>query len=717
MRLGVLVGFSVAVLLLGGCGVTSAHPASPAQANASTNATRSKAPQSTGKTSPTNLASGPPAQLQAPAATLPGLMLTDADFVSARDGWISGGVGGQGNAPPLSAGIIARTTDGGRGWQVARLPGLVPTQLLFLNGKAGFAIAGHAGAPAAGAISGPFGLPQVNLILRSGDGGRTWTTAFDAGANVTDLVAAQGSIWATTAGTCSSGTCSGKIYAAAQAPGSSWSTLWAAPGAVLSVAVQGQRAWAVVATGNGKSSAAQVYTSSDGGAHFAELAALPTTSELSYFSDPAQLQAQITFTNAQDGWITLWSMRSCAMHGCDVTDVYRTTDGGRTWSKDTRTTIECQFEPVLAASGEDVAVAQGVNLAACQGPESTIFLSRDGGATFKVAQRWQTLGVSAMGFIPGGGLWTLGTGNNALAIQSANGVWRQSFPALAPIGPIDFVNASDGFGAGDALDPGAILRTIDGGRTWKEISSIPNLGVNALDFPTAKVGYVYAASVDSEGQVAEILRTTDGGVTWSQTHAPASSSGGAPTTLKFFSATSGLFINLYDCTDSCTPEVVTTKDAGKTWRASLFSPTMYYPQSATALAPNRYVVGASVNGSALTWFGQTADGGKTWTTLSNLRLRSGSLLMDFPTPEVGYIMAFVYHAPNQAGTYELLTTSNGGKTWTQHAFTSPVGWGTSLAFDFLNARRGWLLNGSVLWSTDNGGRMWTAVHTPVPTEP
>ena len=644
-------------------------------------------------------------------------MLTDADFVSTQDGWISGGVGGQVNGPSLSAGIIARTTDGGRGWRIAHLPGLVPTHLLFLSGETGFAVAGHAGEPAAGALSGPFGLPRANLILRSGDGGRTWTTAFDAGGNVTDLAATQGSIWATTAGSCSSGTCSGKIYSASQAPGSSWSTLWTAPGAVLTVALQGQSAWAVVATGNGKSSAAEVYASSDGGAHFAELATLPTTSELSYFSDPSQLQAQITFTNAQDGWITLWSMQSCAMHGCDVTDIYRTIDGGRTWAKETKTTIACQFGPVLAASGEDVAVAQGVNLAACQGPKSTIFLSQDGGKTFKVAQRWQTLGVSFMGFIPGGGLWTLGTGNNALAIQSASGRWRQIFPALAPVGPIDFVNATEGFGAGDALNPGAILRTSDGGHIWREISSIPDLGVNALNFPTAKVGYVYAASVDSEGHVAEILRTTDGGRTWSQTHAPASSSGGAPTTLKFFSATTGLFINLYDCTNSCTPEVVQTEDAGRTWQVSKFGASAYYPQSATALAPDRYVVGWSANGRALTWLGQTTNGGETWTTLANLRLRSGSLLMDFPTPEVGYVMAFVYHVPNEAGTYELLTTSNGGKTWTKHAFTSPVGWGSALALDFLGARRGWLLNGSVLWSTDNAGRTWTAVRTPVPTEP
>ena len=717
MRLGVLVGFLAAVLLLGGCGATSAHPTSPLQAKAPTNATRSKASQSTDKTSPANLASGPPAQLQAPAATLPGLTLTDADFVSAQDGWISGGVGGQVNDPSLFAGIVVRTTDGGRRWQVARLPGLVPTQVVFLSGKTGFAVAGHPGEPAAGRVPGPFGLPQANLILRSGDGGQTWTTAFDAGGNVTDLAAGQGSIWATTAGVCSSGTCSGKIYAASQAPGSSWSTLWTAPGAVLSVALQGQGAWAVVATGNGKSSTAEVYASSDGGAHFAKLATLPTTYELSYFSVPSQLQAKITFTNAHDGWVTLWSMQSCAMHGCDLSDVYRTTDGGQTWTKETQTTIGCQFEPVLAASGQDVAVAQGVNLAACQGPESTIFLSRDGGGTFKVAQRWQTLGVTSMGFIPGGGLWTLGSGNNALAVQGAHGRWQQSFPALAPAGPIDFVNAFEGFGAGDALDPGAILRTTDGGRTWKEISTIPNLGVSALAFPTAKVGYLYAASVDSEGQVAEILRTTDGGRTWSQTHAPASSSGRAPTTLKFFSATSGLFINLYDCTDSCTPEVVTTKDAGKTWQVSKFGASAYYPQSATALAPNRYVVGSSANGRALTWLGQTTNGGEKWTTLSNLRLRSGALLMDFPTPEVGYVMAFVYHAPNEAGTYELLTTSNGGKAWTQHAFTSSVGWSTSLALDFLDARRGWLLNGSVLWSTDNSGRTWSAVHAPVPTEP
>jgi len=723
VRCDILVASFAAVLLLGGCGATSAHPSnvknqstSPAQSRAPTT-TRSTTPQSTGGAAPTKLATGSPSSLQTQPGTLPGLTLTDADFVSAQDGWISGGVGGQIGGPPLSSGIVVRTTDGGGSWQVAHLPGLVPTQVLFLNGETGFAVAGHVGEPTAGKIPGPFGLPQVNLILRSGDGGRTWTTVFDAGSNVTDLAAAPGSIWAATSGTCSSGKCLGKIYSAPQAPGSSWSTLWAAPGAVLSVTVQGQQAWAVIGSGDGQTSTAEVYSSPDGGAHWTKLATLPAGNELSYFTDPSQLQAHITFTDAQDGWVTLWSMQSCAMHGCDVSDVYRTTDGGHTWTKDTTPTIGCEFAPVLAASGQDVAVAQDVNLGACQGPESTIFLSQDGGGTFKVPQRWQNLGVTAIGFVPGGGMWTMGNGNSALAIESASGTWHQSFPALAPVGPIDFVNASDGFGAGDALDPGAILRTSDGGRTWKEISTIPNLGVNALAFPTAKVGYVYAVSVDAEGHVAEILRTTDGGWTWTKTNAPPSDSGGTPATLKFFSASTGLFLNLYDCRTSCTPEVAKTNDAGKTWQVSQFGATPYYPQSASVLGPDRYVVASSVNGSAVSWLGQTTDGGETWTTLSTLRLWSGSLRMDFPTPEVGYVLAFVYHAPEQPGTYELLTTSDGGKTWTQHAFTSPLLLGASPpAIDFLNPRQGWLLNGSVLWSTDNGGLTWTEVHTPAPTD-
>lgn len=209
MRCGILVASFAAVLLLGGCGATSAHPSnvknqstSPAQSSAPTKTIRSTTPQSTGSAAPTKLATGSPSSLQALPGTLPGLTLTDADFVSAQDGWISGGVGGQIGGPPLSAGIVVRTTDGGGSWQVAHLPGLVPTQVLFLNGETGFAVAGHVGEPTAGKIPGPFGLPQVNLILRSGDGGRTWTTAFDASSNVTDLATTPGSIWAATSGTC-----------------------------------------------------------------------------------------------------------------------------------------------------------------------------------------------------------------------------------------------------------------------------------------------------------------------------------------------------------------------------------------------------------------------------------------------------------------------------------------------------------------------------------
>lgn len=142
-----------------------------------------------------------------------------------------------------------------------------------------------------------------------------------------------------------------------------------------------------------------------------------------------------------------------------------------------------------------------------------------------------------------------------------------------------------------------------------------------------------------------------------------------------------------------------------------------YPQDASVLGPDRYVVASSTSGNA-SWLGQTADGGKTWTTLATLPIQSATLQTQFPTPEDGYMLAFVFKTPGQPGEYELLTTSDQGKTWTQHAFTTPVLFGgTPATIDFLDAKQGWLLNGSALWSTQDGGLTWTEVHALAELEP
>ncbi len=706
MRPKLLLAGAAALLLLAGCGTPVRK--SPRSARAASPSTLQRVRVTTTATS--NVPTGKPAQFRAATGALQGLSLSDADFVTAQDGWVVGAYGAPGGQTPFAGGLVARTVDGGATWQVARLPGTVPTQVLFLNAQTGFAVAGHPSSSSQ--ASGPFGLGAQNLVLRSGDGGRTWSAALAAQGTVTHITQGpSGAVWAAVSGTCTSSACTGEILAAQAAPGATWSTLWTAPGAVLAVRSQGQHAWALVGVPDGSGSQVQVYSSADGGQHWSELATLPTGQEMSYLSPASQVQAQLQFTSPQDGWATLFSLASCAMHGCDVSDVYRTTDGGRTWTKDNAPTIGCQVGTVLAAAGAQVAVVQSVNLGACQGPENTLFVSTDGGQAFHVAKHWQELGVRAVGFVPGGGAWAVG---QALLLQAPDGAWHQSFPSLAPSGPIDFLTASVGFAGGDPIDPGAILETTDGGRSWQELASIHGMAVTAIDFATREDGYVNVQSAFAEGQSAAVLRTTDGGRTWTAAYQLPAGGGGA-TALRFFTAHAGLFLDLSGgCFASCRPAVGKTADGGATWQVSDLGTTQYFLESASILAPGTYIA-ASSGGNQAAVLVASKDSGKTWKRLATLPFQVGTLDVDFPTPQIGYLLAWAYNRPPaaQGGRFVLLATADGGRAWTVHDLPG-LSFAPAVTFYFLDAQRGWLLDGTTLWMTADGGAHWMEVHAAVP---
>jgi photosystem II stability/assembly factor-like uncharacterized protein len=65
--------------------------------------------------------------------------------------------------------------------------------------------------------------------------------------------------------------------------------------------------------------------------------------------------------------------------------------------------------------------------------------------------------------------------------------WTQLLPAAAPAGQLAAVSATTAFGAQDAVDAGAVLRSGNGGRSWDVIAQLPGV-ITQLDFPSAGDG-------------------------------------------------------------------------------------------------------------------------------------------------------------------------------------------------------------------------------------
>ncbi|MHB8647891.1 MAG: WD40/YVTN/BNR-like repeat-containing protein [Thermomicrobiales bacterium] len=100
-----------------------------------------------------------------------------------------------------------------------------------------------------------------------------------------------------------------------------------------------------------------------------------------------------------------------------------------------------------------------------------------------------------------------------LSTQDGGATWMQIYPAPVADDLWHFVDAQHGVGSGTLLDPAAILITEDGGMTWRQVGSLRNgkIGtVIALSFPDPLHGW---AAVQYD-RTSAVLRTTDGGVTW-----------------------------------------------------------------------------------------------------------------------------------------------------------------------------------------------------------
>jgi len=92
----------------------------------------------------------------------------------------------------------------------------------------------------------------------------------------------------------------------------------------------------------------------------------------------------------------------------------------------------------------------------------------------------------------------------------------------------------------------------------------------------------------------------------------------------------------------------------------------------------------------------TADGGLTWTQLSELD--SPVTQIDFVSAERGWAVA----------GKRLLVTGDGGKTWSDTAQSS-------LQVDFIDEQHGWLTDGRSLLQTADGGQGWQPIQNPCDT--
>ena len=296
---------------------------------------------------------------------------------------------------------------------------------------------------------------------------------------------------------------------------------------------------------------------------------------------------------------------------------------------------------------------------------------------------------------------------------------------------LDVVDAQTAyaFGLNDYDFTGSIvLKTSDGGATWKAVLHADRSEFAGIDFADANNGVAI-----SDG--GAVFVTSDGGATWTALAEPGlfqrryqspAPSVGAPadtpqpgpvelTGLSFVGALDGWAFGAREegkpgaapnRLDTVTrPVVARTADGGATWKevpVPAEAPGVALRRGYFADAKTGVIVGGDIDDEGGVVI-RTADGGATWTIVPS---PSKQIPTDvyFADASRGWMVGFTEDASGDAGPSEILTTADGGATWTVQSRVP-----TSLrAIRFADAQNGWAVGarGKIFRTTD-GGATWT----------
>lgn len=247
-------------------------------------------------------------------------------------------------------------------------------------------------------------------------------------------------------------------------------------------------------------------------------------------------QTQMNFINAQDGWFLTDAGAGGASPLSEAVDVFRTTDGGVTW---TRTS---SAEPTQAAPHPlpNDGVKTGLSFLNASTGWAT------GGSVNNTSMIWFYVTHD------GGYTWQAQTLALPPGVTSAQFFWSE---------PPTFVSAQDGilpvvFDTGKAIDL-AVYVTHDGGASWQSAPPVTVGNTVWQDVRTCFTSVTQGWAADD----AALFATNDGGQHWTQL--PSNPYFGTIESLNFVSNTTGWLLSQ---TTSGALVLLKTGDGGQTWK-------------------------------------------------------------------------------------------------------------------------------------------------------
>ncbi len=279
---------------------------------------------------------------------------------------------------------------------------------------------------------------------------------------------------------------------------------------------------------------------------------------------------------------------------------------------------------------------------------------------------------------------------------------------------IHMVDPRNGWGLNDT----AVLRTVDGGRTWHNVSPSGENGLGyAVDSDFLDLNHAWVLVPDQDNMLSgSLYRTPDGGVTWSKSAVPFG--GGA---LHFLDPNQGwMMASLGAGAGSMGVGIFQTIDAGATW-IQTYTNDPNQPNAGNTLPLGGLKDGLTPTGMKTAWIGGityapgvvylygTQDAGHTWTQ-SAVKIPDGYSQAQFETTgpifagtDVAYLPV---HVSSQNGVMLAVYVSHdGGSSWLLSPSLIPMG----ASLDVISTKVAVVWNSTNFYLTTDGAQSWSTV--------